>query len=77
MHVMHNSAMTELAERMDKQGLTDAKLAEMVGRHRSSINRLKRGLNCNISLEHATAISRITGIAVEALLASPKAKGEA
>ena len=66
---MHNTHMTELAERMAKQGLTDAKLAAMVGRHRSSINRLKRGLNCNISLEHAAAISRITGISVEALLA--------
>ena len=67
---MHNGGMTELAERMAKQGLTDVKLAEMVNRHRTSISRLRRGLNCNISLEHATAISRITGVAVEALLAS-------
>jgi len=77
MHDMHNSAMTELAERMEKQGLTDAKLAEMVGRHRSSINRLKRGLNCNITLEHAMAISKVTGISVEAILAPSKATGAA
>ena len=64
------AGMTELDIRMTEQNLTSAELARRVGRHRSSISRLRNGLTCHLKYEDAQKISRITGVAVEALLAS-------
>ena len=72
---MHNPAMeTELEKRMKLQGWTDETLAAKVGRHRSNISRLRRGEAFRISLEHATAISELTGVPVLTLLEPSKAK---
>ena len=71
---MHNGPMTtELQKRMELQGWTDETLAEKVGRHRSSISRLRRGVSCKISFDHAMAVSEITGVPVLTLLSPSKA----
>ena len=72
-HAVHNGGMTtELEKRMKLQGWTDDTLAEKVGRHRSSISRLRRGVSCKISFDHAMAVSEITGVPVLALLSPSK-----
>lgn len=59
--------MTKLAEHLTKNSMTDADLAAKVGCDRSMITKIKHG-NATPSLRLAAAISRATGLKMEALL---------
>lgn len=60
----HYSGMT-LGEYMAQEGLKDADLAEMCGRDRSRINRIRRGL-AKPPLDLLVRLEEITGGAVKA-----------
>ena len=62
--------MQTLAEHLSTVGITDAALAARVGCDRSMITKLKAG-KATPSLPLAVAISRETGVPVEALLPAP------
>ena len=64
--------MTPLAERLNSTGTTDAALASRVGCDRSMISKIRAG-KAKPSLTLALAISRETGVPVEALVPVPAA----
>ncbi|MCA0345235.1 MAG: helix-turn-helix transcriptional regulator [Proteobacteria bacterium] len=59
--------MLTLAKHLLESGTTDAALAQKVGCDRSMISKLRAG-KATPSLPLAVAISRVTGVPVEALL---------
>jgi transcriptional regulator with XRE-family HTH domain len=66
-HDIHIGPMTKLAVHMNDAGLTDLALAEKVGCDRSMITKLRHG-SATPSLPLALAISKETGVDVEALM---------
>lgn len=55
--------MTKLASYMDRQGINDADFAAQIGRDRSMVNRLRRGI-MRPTLDLAASIERVTEGAV-------------
>lgn len=64
MRVSHIVWMTTLSEYMQRESLGDEDVARLVGRSRTRISRIRRGLE-NPSLELALDIERVTGGAVK------------
>ncbi|PWJ80602.1 DNA-binding XRE family transcriptional regulator [Pseudaminobacter salicylatoxidans] len=70
------AAMTKLAEYLNSIEITDAAFAAKVGCDRSMITKLRAG-KATPSLRLAAAISRETGLPIEALIVVAATSGEA
>lgn len=65
---VHISSMTPLERWMDDKGWDDARLAAAIGRDRSQVNRIRRGVS-GTTKEVALKIEELTGIPWHAFIA--------
>ncbi|MBW3095665.1 helix-turn-helix transcriptional regulator [Pseudohoeflea coraliihabitans] len=72
-HHIHNTGMKTLTEAMKERGISDEALAAAVGRHRSTITKI-RLRQAAPSLETALKISREVGVPVENLFPAEAAQ---